>query len=82
MGQRHNKDSLRASWAAVIVELNGRRIENYPAWDAWFIEGCTPGSDKPNKRIHASTVKAMLRAGLLVDEPEEFDRPRLLRLFL
>lgn len=80
MGQWHNKDSLRASWHAVIVELDGRRIEHYPSWNGWFIEGHTPGSDKPNKRIHAGTVKAMLRAGVLVVEPEEFDRPGLLRL--
>lgn len=80
MGQRYNKDSLRASWAAVIVELAGRRIEHYPSWNAWFIEGHTPGNDKPNKRINKATVEGMLRAGVLVEEPEEFDRQRLLRV--
>lgn len=68
MGQRFSRDHPRASWASVLVELNGRRLEHHAAWDAWFVEGHTPADPTTkNRRINRSTVGAMLRVGLLIE---------------
>lgn len=80
MGQRFHKDSLRPTWAALIVELNGRRLEHHKEGNAWFIEGHLPHDDAPTKRIHRLTVESMLRAGVLVEEPDRFDMARLLKV--